>query len=328
MRPRIPSPALRCLRNGQLPAMTSAAVRPTIILQSNVSPLQLSQGPSASYASVARATVPSATAVKTYPSTQPPSYKAPTSLKTLLQRLYLSLLRSSPLTIVFQHSSVRPVEWIALRRELGLVLNKVDAGLPPGSTALAPFIKINVVDTALFGVAVRIADQPAPGDKLWAYGASREAYRATISLKKKHPLAPLLIGPLALLTFPALSPPHITAALDLLFPVKKVAQKKGFDPLAMTALQKIILLGARVQERVIASPRVLDDAGIRYLCDLKSVDELRGEMVALLTSVGGGEIVRTLESVPINLGRTIEGRRKMLEEAGRGGKVEGEVKAG
>ncbi|KAF8425691.1 hypothetical protein EV426DRAFT_531522 [Tirmania nivea] len=269
--------------------------------------------------------------------TQPPSFKAATSQKTLLTRLYLSLLRSSPLVVIFQHNSMRATEWSAIRRELAGVLARVDAGLPEGLARLGRFIGIMTVDTELLGVAIRVADKSAPGGGLWTHGTSLEAAKAAKRSKRKHEMAPLLVGPLAVLTFPSLSPAHIAAAMDMMFPAKRGPAKKGFDVAATTGLQKCILLGARVRERPMGLGRAFDDEGIRWLSGLKTVEEMRGEIVALLQSVGGGEVVRALESVAISLGRTVEGRRRMLEEEGgqqeggeqegRGLGVEGKVKA-
>lgn len=215
---------------------------------------------------------------------------------------------------------------MAIRRELAAVLAKVDAGLPEGEK-LGRFIGITTVDTALLGVTMRIADRAAPGGKLWTHGTSPEAAARGKKLKRNYKLAPLLVGPLAVLTFPRLSPPHISAAMDMMFPVKRGPAKKGFDPAATAGLQKCFLLGARVQERPVGMQRALDDGGIRWLSGLKTVEEMRGEIVSLLQTVGGGELVRALESVAISLGRTVEGRRMILEEEARGPKEEGKVEA-
>ena len=236
-------------------------------------------------------------------------------MKTLLSRLYLSLLRSSPLTVIFQHNSVRAVEWIAIRRELANILRKVDTVFPEAKP-LAPHISISIVYTNVLAVTMRIADKPPPGGGLWTHGTSVEATGGTE--KSKHQLVPLLSGPVALLTFPEIAPAHITAAMNLLFPATRTAPKKGFDPLATAGLAKLILLAARVQERPVGMPRLLDGGGIRMLGDLKSIDEMRGEMLAMLQSMGGGEIVRALESMGISLGRTVEARRRMLEEEAGG----------
>jgi len=209
---------------------------------------------------------------------------------------------------------MKATEWMAIRRELATVLAKVDAGTPEGESKLGRFIGITTVNTALFGVAMRIADIPAPGGKLWAHGTSPEAAEAGRKFKRRHGLAPLFVGPLAVLTFPQLAPRYINAAMEMIFPAKKGPSKKGFDPAATAGLQKCILLGARVQERSVGKGRALDGEGIRWLSGLRTVDEMRGEIVALLQGVGGGELVRALESVAISLGRTVEGRRRMLEE--------------
>ncbi|KAF8437412.1 hypothetical protein BGX38DRAFT_1145167 [Terfezia claveryi] len=328
-----PSTSLRCLRHVLSPANPTLLLRTTLPLAppplqsstyATVSPQILKHKIARTLAAAAPAA--GSTREHIHSPTQPPSFKSATSTKTLLTRLYLSLLRSSPLTILFQPNSMRATEWMAIRRELAAVLAKVDAGLPEGEK-LGRFIGIMSVDTGLLGVTMRIADRAAPGGKLWTHGTSPEAAKRGKKLKNSYKLAPLLVGPLAVLTFPRLSPPHISAAMDMLFPVRRGPAKKGFDPAAASGLQKCILLGARVQERPVGTGKALNDEGIRWLSGLKTVDEMRGEIVSLLQTVGGGELVRVLESVAISLGRTVEGRRRILEEEAGGPKEQVLVEA-
>ncbi|KAI5801473.1 hypothetical protein DFH27DRAFT_467410, partial [Peziza echinospora] len=256
--------------------------------------------------------------VRIHATTQPPSTKAPTSRKTYLHRTYLSLLRSSPLTIIFQHNAVRAAEWAAIRRELNSLLTSIDASLPE-KQPLASYIKITTTHVGILGPAVRVADSVSPDGTFWPHGTSVEASTVAKKSKRKHPLTPLLSGPLAVVTFPVLSPKHILVVMDMMFPVKRAPAKKSFDPVATVGLNKLLFLGARVQERPLGMGTAMEDTGVRWLAGLNSVEEMRGEIVALLQTVGGGEIVRNLESVAIGLGRTVEGRRLMLEEEAGGG---------
>lgn len=180
------------------------------------------------------------------------------------------------------------------------------------------------MNTRMFKAALRIADTRGPDGGLWSYSTSPEAAAGGKKLKNKksYQLTPLLCGPLGCVTFPALSPAHIEAAMGVLFPVKRGLQRKGFDPAAASGLAKCTLLGARVRERTTGRRKVLDDQEIRGLGKLSSIEEMRGQLVGMLQSVGGGEVVRALESVAIGLGRTVEGWRKMKEEEAGGPKEE------
>lgn len=155
-------------------------------------------------------------------------------------------------------------------------------------------------------------------------GTSRKAYETTLHLREELQLSPLLTGPTATVTFPGVSPVHLKAVLDIMFPAR--GHKRGLDPVAVSGLQKLVLLGARVDGHVaggrIGEGRVLDGEQVRAVGALKGMEDLRGELVAIMQSVGGGELVRGLEGLGVGVVRTVEGRRKMMEqEVGGGAKV-------
>ena len=222
------------------------------------------------------------------------------------------------MTLIFQHNAVTAAEWSAIRRELALVMAKVDAGLPEGNqTKIGQYVRVNAVHTAIFGVAVRIADKRPPEGELWSHGTSVEAAQASRNIKTKHKFSPLVVGPLGIVTFPSVSIPHVEAAVNMLFPVK-VVSKKGFDPAATAGLAKLILLGARVREKLLGQRKLMDSDGIKWLCGLRPVEEMRAEIVALLHRIGGSDLVAVLQGATVSLGRTVEARRRMLEEASGG----------
>merc|ERR1711939_1037586 len=104
--------------------------------------------PAASHEQMTR----SATPIARYPSTQPPSYKPPEFRKSQLLRQYASLLRSTPLMLLFQHNNLKSMEWVGIRRELAKALQKVDearvaAGHPAENSAEG--IKIQIIQTGL-----------------------------------------------------------------------------------------------------------------------------------------------------------------------------------
>ena len=204
------------------------------------------------------------------------------------------------------------------------MLAKVDTGLPEGQEKIGHYIRVNAVHTAIFGVAVRIADKRSPEGDLWSHGTSVEAAQASRKIKTKHKFTPLMVGPLGIVTFPTVSVPHVEAAVNMLFPAK-LQSKKGFDPAATAGLAKCILLGARVREKLLGQRKVMDNDDIKWLCGLRTVEELRAEIVALLQRIGGSELVTVLQGAAMSLGRTIEARRKMLEDPS-GGAQNAEVK--
>ena len=95
-----------------------------------------------------------------YPRTQPPSHKPPEFRKSQLHRQYQSLLRSSLLTLVFQHNNLKANEWMGIRRELATALRKVDAQLAQrGNTEnVGDATKLQVVQTGIFASALRVVE--------------------------------------------------------------------------------------------------------------------------------------------------------------------------
>jgi len=197
-----------------------------------------------------------------------------------------------------------------------MALNKISPG--GEDDPIANNIQINVIRGAVFSTAMRVAEYYDPnGGK--QHGTSKEAYEMT-KRRKKHPLAPLLSGPVGIVTFPAVSPPHIKAVVDIMFPEGRAV--KGLDPLAASGLQKLVLLAARVDGHVasgdLGNGRVLDDSMVRWVAALPGFEALRGQLVGMLQSVGGADLVRSLEAIPISAVRTIDAHRKVL-----GGELEG-----
>lgn len=188
---------------------------------------------------------------------------------------------------------------------------------------MAALTKITLIRSALFSSALRVAEgfDKAHLKESGLSGTSKEAYAQTLHLRDELPLSTLLTGPTATLSLPFVSPPHLKIVLDIMFPVK--GYKRGIDPLAVSGLQKLVLLGARMDGHVaggrIGEGRVLDGQQVRLVSGLGGVEDMRGELVAILQSVGGGELTRSLESVGLGMARTLEGRRKMMEEEANGG---------
>jgi ribosomal protein L10 len=253
--------------------------------------------------------------------------------------------------LLFQHNNIKSNEWVGLRRELAIALQKVDdarvaAGHP--SENLAEGIKIQIIQTGIFAAALRVVEfyKPeeqirnldptdpstpssatipftAPGDG-FTHTLSRAAHEAAAGKRTAHKLSPLLSGPLTLLTFPTVSPEHLKAALCMLspsapqFPAPKKRANPGWhDPTVQSAVQKLLLLGARVEGKVFDIERT------KWVGSIEGgLEGLQGQLVAMLQSIGG-QLTNTLESAGKSLYFTVEGRRTMLEDEQKGPSEEG-----
>lgn len=239
--------------------------------------------------------------------------------------------------LIFQHNNLKSLEWSGVRRELTKALRRVDteraaAGHPAKN--LTDGIKLQVVQTGILSSALRVVEfykpgaQPAVGSTQHGGGLthvlSKAAHQATANIKMKHPLSPLLSGPLVLLTFPAVSPQHLKAAISILSPTPpqfpaptRKANPGWHDPPVQAGVQKLLLLGARVEGKVFDVERT------KWVGSIEGgLDGLRAQLVAMLQSLGAG-ITNTLESAAKNLYFTVESRRTMLEDEEKG--VSGEA---
>ncbi|KAF1817101.1 hypothetical protein P152DRAFT_453709 [Eremomyces bilateralis CBS 781.70] len=284
--------------------------------------------------------------------TQPPSFKPPEFRKSQLLRQYISLLKSSQVVLLFQHNNLKASEWAAIRRELAAALLATDKDAasispdtPPATTADS--IRFNVTKTHILEIALQLLEYYKPPqlssststsapttlageEPAYTHYLSEYAQRS-IRKTPPHPLKPLMSGPIALLSFPSVSPDHLASALRILSPDKQFpAPRKRInpdyhEPAVQSGLQKLILLGARVQETPESQERrdarFLDNWGIRWIAGLNGLGGLRGELAALLNYSGMG-LVGALEANSLNLWRTMEGRKQMLEDGEKGEKSE------
>ncbi|KAM3415437.1 hypothetical protein BST61_g8959 [Cercospora zeina] len=273
------------------------------------------------------------------PPTQPPSHKPPEFRKSQLHRQYQSLLRASPLMVIFQHNNLKSTEFMSIRRELAAALRKVDEELAKSGNVghVGADAKLQVVQTGIFASALKVVEfwnpQFEPESELYAadeklespkkskavHGLSSHAWKAAKSQKKKHGLEPLLSGPLAVLTLPTVSPQHLKAALSILapssdFPAPKRRTNPSYhEPAVQSGLQKLMLLGARVEGRA------FDMEGARWVGGIEGgLEGLRGQLVAMLQGLGAG-ITSTLTAASTHLYVTMESRKTMLEDETKAG---------
>lgn len=299
-------------------------------------------------------TINASSPIQRYPPSQPPSYKPPEFRKSQLHRQYQSLLRSSPLSVIFQHNNLKATEWMSIRRELNKALQKVDEELAQAGdhSYISGGVKLQIVQTGIFASAVKVVEfwdpdfssssappaidptdpqtptsAPVPQttgskyDTSLTHGLSAQAYSAAKreGRKRKHGLEPLLSGPLAILSFPTVSPQHLKAALTILSPSppnfpapRRKANPAYHEPDVQNGLRKLLLLAARVEGKV------FDGEGTKWVGGIEGgMDGLRVQLVAMLQGAGA-QITGTLEAASRSLYVTVEGRRGMLEEEEKG----------
>ncbi|KAK4444920.1 hypothetical protein QBC34DRAFT_414280 [Podospora aff. communis PSN243] len=277
------------------------------------------------------------------PPTKPPTARPSDTRKSQLLRSYTSLLRTTPLMLIFQHNNLTAVEWAAIRRELRAALAEVPQ---PGDQEvdITPKIHIEVIRTRMFDMALKIVEYFDPskvaptvartltgGKVKTVYNhdlseAAYEAVKAATKANKVQPdssayndLAPLMVGPLAVVTFPVVSPQHLAVALKVLapsppaFPAPTRRKRPSYyDTTAQSGLQKLLLVGGRVEGKV------FDTDGVKWVGGIESgLEGLRAQLIHMLQSAGLG-LTTTLEGAGKSLWLTMESRRSVLEEAEKG----------
>jgi large subunit ribosomal protein L10 len=201
--------------------------------------------------------------------------------------------------------------------------------------AIASNIRMQVVRTRMLDVALRVVDFFDPAavkDNAYTHDLSKaanDAVNTALSAQPEtgsadispdsqplyHQLSPLLVGPVALLTFPSVSPAHLAAALSILapnppaFPAPSRKKHPGYyEPIVQNALQKLFLVGGRIEGKP------FDTDGVRWVGGIEGgLDSLRAQLVALLQSAGLG-LTGALDGAARSLWLTMEGRKGMLEE--------------
>lgn len=244
--------------------------------------------------------------------------------------------------LLFQHNNLTASEWAAIRRELTSALQKTSAASDGviGVYDPADDIRLQIIQTRLFAAALRVAEFYKPptlhGGEIPSHDQhnhnpshllSKAAYEATfvrrrgkLEAKRLHPLHTLLSGPVAAVTFPALTPAHLATTLRILsptagstsaFPAPKRRDAPGYYEMPVQAgLQKLLLLGARVDGKAMDGDAVRQ---IGVLAARGGLEGLRGEVVAILQGVGIG-LVGGLQSMGIGIWGTLENRRRIMEE--------------
>jgi len=178
----------------------------------------------------------------------------------------------------------------------------------PPKTTIGSQVRLSIVNTEVFGVALRTAEYLPPG-AIQGSSSGPEAYDLTSAHKKTHPLSPLLIGPIGVLQFPEVSPPHLVAALNLVFPERQVF-RKGTDPLFISGVSKMMLLGAKIDK---IGGRTIDSDVLKYIGSLEGIETLRGQLLSVIQSASTS-LVGMLQAPSRGVWMMVDGHRRMMEE--------------
>lgn len=296
-----------------------------------------------------------------FPPSQPPSHRKPEFRRSQLLRQYTSLIRTTPLMVFLQHDNLQAVEWSAIRRELNKAMQKVDdkiAAEGRSAPPLAPHIKVQIIQTGIFEVALRIVEYFRPSqstlekgkppsandpatqtsaeislagsrdDPTLTHDLSRTAQAAVRNMKGKHELSTLLVGPIAVLSIPQMSPEHLKAAMSVLAPKAfgypaptRRANPDWHEFPVQNGLNKLNVLAARLDNQL------FDVDQTKWVGSIEGgIDGLRSQLVMALQSMGSS-ITNALEGAGKSLYFTLESRRSVLEDEQKGGNGEGENKA-
>lgn len=221
--------------------------------------------------------------------------------------------------LLFQHNNLKATEWSGLRRELAKALRAVDAEFAASTgtevATVGDTAKLQILQTGIFASALKVVEHFKPEDTTEAYGLSRAAYEAASKNRRLETgLEPLLSGPLMAVSFPAVSPQHLKAALHILSPNEKFPAPKRkanpglYEAPVQTGLQKLMLLGARVEGDV------FDMDGTRWVGGIEGgIGGLRSQLVYMLSSVSSN-LATTLEGAAKALYVTMESRRIDMEK--------------
>ncbi len=206
------------------------------------------------------------------------TFKAADSRKTYLMDTYTHLWRENSIVLLAHHNNLLSTENESIRKQF----KKINA---KNENNKLDFRKLK---SPLFKYFLRASEHPDP--------ASKAAFRMVKSKHPKHPLENLCRGPTAAIIIRDLDPQIVKEV------AKVLSQQK----------EKLFIMGGKVGDEYMT----LDD--IENFKTLKSLPELRAELVGLLTMASGGGVVRTLESATNSLAMTLESRKNELEKEEKG----------
>lgn len=200
--------------------------------------------------------------------------KAADSRKTYLIDMYTHLWRENEIVLLAHHNNLLSTENESIRKQLKKINEKNQSNS----------LEFRKLKGSIFKYFLRASLHPDPASK----AASRMIKRKRV----KHPLENLLKGPTAAIIIRDLDP-------KLVKQVSKVLASQK---------EKLFIMGGKVGNEYMTIDK------IEEFKDMKSLPELRAELVGLLSMASGGGIVRTLESATNSLAMTLESRKNELEK--------------
>ncbi|KYK55923.1 ribosomal protein YmL11 precursor, mitochondrial [Drechmeria coniospora] len=236
--------------------------------------------------------------------------------------------------VFFQHSNLTAVEWAAVRRELRKAIAVVPLSTSCSNTEpleLCQRVQLQVLRTNMLDVALRIVEFHCPKvmrglgstvhppQGLMIHDLSRAAYDAirtvdTLPSSAYTQIEPLMTGPVAALVMPVVSPAHLAAALSVLAPVPgkfppptRTTTPGYYDPACQSGLAKLVLIGGRIEGKI------LDQVGVNWVAGINGgLGELYSRLINLLKGTGPS-VTRALDYRSQNLWLTLNGRQSQLE---------------
>lgn len=236
----------------------------------------------ASRASVSASPSASSSAAAPAPTSSSSSRTFPDK-KAFLYEKYLRLLRDSPMVLVLQHNNLSVADFSKLRADLAAIK------LPEGEAARA---SLTVVRAGLIKAVTRelSADNPAMAQ-----------------------LQPALSGPIALLTCPHLTPAYLSALFNVVdralghAPPRAPAAGQSFPAVAVANPRLVPLAAVLEGNRLLPVPQTRDVGRIG------SLDQLRAQIVGLLSAPGQQLAGVLSQASGSQLALTLEGRKRDLE---------------
>ncbi|GAA5934416.1 hypothetical protein JCM1841_000916 [Sporobolomyces salmonicolor] len=238
--------------------------------------------------------------------------------KQLLFAEHEHLLTANDLVLFLRPGDFTAQEWRALRGQLAPAAPATNADPHQHQlklTLLRPGLLPALLRSAsASATASATASASASASTSTESGPSSSSSSVLASLDLSHlSTASHLSGPLAVLTSSSLHPPTLSRVLSLLQTFSRTPPPNAPPPAPdAPPLERLELLSSLLEKSQAATPKRTKEVG-----DLPSLDVLRAQIVGLL-SAPGARITGVLGARASEVGRTLEGFKKGLEEQSKG----------
>lgn len=213
--------------------------------------------------------------------------------KTFLMDLYRQLLADSKVVLILQHNSVGVREMSRIRADLAAVPMSESGD---ASSSNASPVRLTVARSGILRKAVNYTESPS-------------------MRRSSH----MLFGPIAMLTFDHLSPTYISrvlAVMDKALGAARAQPKPVGKPHAKAATNvnpRFLPLMAYVESGERGAKRVVDVAGLRDIGLLPSLDQLRAQIVGLLSATPSRLVSTLNQARGGHLALTLDAHRRQLD---------------